>query len=295
MTEVAEFSIDKRALAESFSKAAAHYDASAFLQQEVGRRLMERLDYVKLAPERIVDLGCGTGFLTRLLEKRYPKARVYGLDLALGMAAQARARTSWRTRQRFLVGDAEALPFADASVDLIVSNLTLQWCGELDAAFREAKRVLKPGGLLMFTTLGPDTLKELRAAWSAVDGYTHVNAFMDMHDVGDGLVRAKLADPVMDVEHLVLTYAELRGLMKDLKGIGAHNLNAGRRHGLTGKARLAALTAAYERFRRDGSLPATYELVYGHAWGTVPPLSTEIQPGVFAFSLEALKKTLRKS
>ena len=200
-----EFHLDKQAIAASFSKAATSYDASAFLQQEVGRRLLERLDYVKLTPERIVDLGCGTGFMTRALEARYKKARILGLDLAHGMAAHAKAQTGWRSRQSFAVGDAERLPLPDASVDLILSNLTIQWCGDLDAVFREAKRVLKPGGLFMFTTLGPDTLKELRAAWRVVDGYTHVNAFMDMHDIGDGLVRAKLADPVMDVEHLTLT------------------------------------------------------------------------------------------
>lgn len=289
-----EFALDKRAVAASFSKAAAQYDACALLQQEVGRRLLERLDYVKLEPALVVDLGCGTGALIRELEKRYKKARLIGVDLAPGMVEFAKKQCGWFSRQEFMVGDAEALPFTDGSVDLIFSSLAIQWCADLDRVFSEAKRVLKPGGLFMFTTLGPDTLKELRAAWRAVDGYTHVNAFMDMHDLGDGLVRAKLADPVMDVEHLTLTYGDVRDLMRDLKGIGAHNLNAGRNHGLTGRARLNALTAAYEPFRRDGHLPATYEVVYGHAWGTVPPLSTELAPGVFGFSLDALKKTLKK-
>ncbi|MBI2380742.1 MAG: malonyl-ACP O-methyltransferase BioC [Gammaproteobacteria bacterium] len=289
-----EFTLDKAAIAASFSKAAAHYDANAFLQQEVGKRLLERLDYVKLEPELVVDLGCGTGALTRQLAKRYKKAKVLGIDLAPGMVAEARRQTGWFGREQYAVGDAEKLELAEASVDLLFSSLSIQWCADLDAVFREAKRVLRPGGLFMFTTLGPDTLKELRGAWSAVDGYTHVNAFMDMHDIGDGLVRARLADPVMDVEHIRLTYGDVYALMRDLKGIGAHNLNAGRRHGLTGKSRFEALARGYEPFREDGRLPATYEVVYGHAWGTVPPLSQEVAPGVFTVSLESLKRSLKR-
>ena len=158
------------------------------------------------------------------------------------------------------------MPFADMSFELVYASLVLQWCEDLDATFLEWRRLLKPHGLLLFSTLGPDTLKELRAAWSEVDGFNHVNRFLDMHDIGDALIRAGFVEPVMDVEHMTLTYEDAASLMRDLKRIGAHNVTAGRSHRLTGRGRLAAFTQAYERWRRDGRLPATYEVVYGTAW-----------------------------
>jgi len=161
----------------------------------------------------------------------------------------------------------------------VFSNLMLQWCQDPDAVFGECRRVLKPGGLLTFTTFGPDTLVELRRAWAAADSRTHVNRFIDMHDLGDALVRSGLAEPVMDVERFTLTYAEVRDLMRDLKDIGAHNANAGRPRGLTGKGTLARMTAAYEAFRKDGRLPATYEVVYGQAWCPVAPPRRKGLPG----------------
>lgn len=163
-------------------------------------------------------------------------------------------------------GDVEHLPFQDQQVDLLVSNAVLQWSSDLARVFGEFLRVLKPGGLLMFTTFGPDTLKELRAAWSLVDGYSHVSPFVDMHDIGDLLVRSGFADPVMDAEWLTLTYPDADALMRDLKVLGAGNATAERPRGMTGKKRFDALRAAYEPYRRDGRLPATYEVVYGHAW-----------------------------
>ncbi len=144
----------------------------------------------------------------------------------------------------------------------------LQWCDDLDAVFAEVRRVLKPGGLLTFTTFGPDTLMELRRAWSSVDGYVHVNQFLDMHDIGDALVRAGLAEPVLDVERYTLTYPDAIVLMRDLKAIGAHNVTAGRpARAHRPRSRLPRMCAAYEAYRRDGRLPATYEVVYGAAWG----------------------------
>lgn len=263
------YALEKRAIAKSFSAAAASYDANAFLQQEVGKRLLERLDYMKLTPERILDIGSGTGACTRALQKRFPKARVFGLDLAFGMAREAQRRRGWFAKEQYLCADAERLPFATGSVDLVVSNLAFQWLAEPEIAFSEIQRVLKPNGLLLFSSFGPDTLKELRAAWATVDDRIHVNRFMDMHDVGDAMVRARLADPVMDMEALVLTYKEVPALLRELKGIGAHNINAGRSHALTTPAQLKQMMTAYENFRRaDGSVPATWEVVYGHAWGT---------------------------
>ena len=258
--------IDKRLARLAFEKAADTYDEAAVLQNEIGGRLMERLDYIRLQPRRILDLGAGTGMFTSALMKRYRKADVVALDIAKPMLHCVKQRASWLRKPGCVCGDTETLPFADDSFDFIFSNLMLQWCTDLEATFIELRRVLSPGGLLMFTTFGPDTLMELRASWEAVDGYTHVNSFIDLHDVGDSLLHTKWAEPVMDSERITVTYRELRGLMQDLKHIGAHNVTSGRPRGLTGKRHLQQLVEAYEPFREDGVLPASYEVVYGHAW-----------------------------
>ncbi|MBK5964915.1 malonyl-[acyl-carrier protein] O-methyltransferase BioC [Thiocystis minor] len=257
--------IDKGRARRGFEHAATHYDTVAVLQRELADRLLERLDYVRLEPQRILDLGAGTGYAVGALHRRYRRARVMALDFAHGMLLQARKRGGWLRRPWCVCADAEALPLADGAVDLIVSNATLQWC-DLERAFGECLRVLRPGGLFLFTTFGPDTLKELRLAWSEVDGDSHVSPFLDMHDIGDALVRTRFADPVMDVERLTLTYAHARDLMRDLKLLGAHNATHERPRALTGRARLAAVERAYERHRDAGRLPASYEVVYGHAW-----------------------------
>ncbi len=261
------FVIEQAAVRRSFDRAAAHYDESAVLQAKVRAQLLERLDYVTLEPSVVLDVGCGTGHSSRALKDQYPGARVVALDLSEGMLREAGSRQPGGGTFLRVCGDAMRLPLADASVDLVFSNLTLQWCTDLDAAFDEFRRVLRPRGLLNFTTFGPDTLLELREAWAQADGYRHVSDFADMHDLGDGLLRAGLAEPVMDVERFTLTYADVFGLMRDLKAIGARNAAASRPRGLTGRARLAAMRSAYETRRRDGVLPATYEVVFGQAWG----------------------------
>lgn len=262
-------SIDKRCARRTFGRAADSYDAAAVLQHETGQRMLERLDYVKLQPRRVLDIGCGTGLTTGKLLRRYPKAEVLALDFALPMLARARRRGRWLRRPRCLCGDMDCLPLASHSVDLVFSNAAIQWSADPAAALAEMHRVLRPGGLLMFTSFGPDTLHELRAAWAEVDGLPHVHGFVDMHDYGDMLLGAGMADPVMDVERITLTYADTNSLMRDLKAIGANNAAGARSRGLTGRARLSAFARAYERFRdADGRLPATYEVVYGHAWAT---------------------------
>jgi malonyl-CoA O-methyltransferase len=262
-----EFSLEPARVGASFDRAARDYDAAAFLQKEVGERLLERLDLMANVPARVLDVGCGTGRPTRELQKRYPKAAIIGADLAPAMLKMAAKKQPWLgKRVEFVCAEASQLPLADASFDLIYASLILQWCEDLDATLLEWRRLLKPHGLLLFSTLGPDTLKELRAAWGEVDGFNHVNRFLDMHDVGDALIRAGFVEPVMDVEHITLTYGDATGLMRDLKTIGAHNVTAGRRRGLMGRGRLKAFSAAYEKFRREGRLPATYEVVYGTAW-----------------------------
>jgi malonyl-CoA O-methyltransferase len=258
---------DKGWLRAAFEQAAGRYDEVAVLQREVGERLLDRLDLIKLQPARVLDVGAGTGRAARALQKRYRKAEVIALDLAPGMLRHAKQRGSLWRPIRCVCADAEALPLASQSCDMVFSNFTLQWCHDLDRVFAECMRVLRPEGLLMFSTLGPDTLHELRRSWEAVDGYSHVNRFIDMHDIGDGLVRARFADPVLDMEYFTLTYAHAHELMRDLKTLGAHNVTAGRRRGLTGRGALTRMAQAYESFRDpQGRLPATYEVVYGHAW-----------------------------
>jgi malonyl-CoA O-methyltransferase len=273
------FDIDLARVRRSFGRSAGAYDAAAVLQKRVRDELLERLDVVRLEPAVVLDLGAGTGHASLALKRRYRSSQVIALDLAEGMLREAGRRQTLLRRFRRVCGNAAALPLRDASVDLVVSNLMLQWCNEPDAVFRECRRVLRPGGLLTFTTFGPDTLSELRRAWAAADGHTHVNRFIDMHDLGDALVRSGLAEPVMDVERYTLTYAEVRDLMRDLKAIGAHNANAGRPRGLTGKGALARMTAAYENLRHDGRLPATYEVVYGQAWCPVEAPRSKRTPG----------------
>jgi malonyl-CoA O-methyltransferase len=270
-----EFRLDALRVRRSFGRAASGYDAAAVLQQRVRGELLERLGLVRLVPGVVLDLGAGTGHASIELKRRYRPGQVIALDLAEGMLREASRRQTLLRRFGRVCGDAASLPLRDQSVDLVFSSLMLQWCNEPDRVFAECRRVLRSGGLLTFATFGPDTLTELRRAWAAVDGRTHVNRFIDMHDLGDALVRAGLAEPVLDVERYTLTYAGVRELMRDLKSIGAHNANAGRPRTLTGKGTLAGLVAAYEEFRHDGRLPATFEVVYGQAWA---PEMRDAQP-----------------
>ena len=290
MIDESLFHLDKRLVRKSFQQSAHRYDEVAVLQREVGNRLLERLDLVRATPKMIVDVGCGTGVISAALLKKYSKARLYGLDLAPAMVAMARKRAPWFRKVYGICGDAEKLPLADASCDIVFSNMTLQWCGDLDQVFREWRRVLKPGGFAMFSTLGPDTLTELRQSWQAADGYNHVNAFIDMHDIGDALLRAQLAEPVMDTERFTLTYPDVFALMRDLKILGARNVSSGRARSLTGKGRIRAMQAAYEGFRRDGCLPSTYEVVYGHAWAPREHLSHASDQGIATFPVSQLRR-----
>ena len=263
----AAYALEQAKTRSGFDRAAQSYDAAAVLQREVGERLLERLDLVRMQPERVVDLGCGTGKITEQLLKRYKKAQVTGLDLALSMVQMTRTKGGWLRRPGGICADVAQLPLKPDSVDMMISNLMLQWCNDLPAVFSELAQALRPEGLLMFSTFGPDTLKELRSSWGQVDGYTHTSRFVDMHDVGDALLQAGFRDPVVDMEVITLTYADVSGLLRDLKSIGANNATAGRNRGLTGKQRMQSFYQAYEQFRRaDGKYPATYEVIYGHAW-----------------------------
>ena len=266
---------EKRAVRRAFERAAATYDGHSALQREVGERLLQHLDPIRLAPKRLVDLGCGTGSSFEALRTRYPAADLVGIDIAQAMLLRASARTpAWKrwlgaAAPRLVCADAERLPLAARSAQLVFSNLALQWT-DAPRVFAEVARILEPGGLFIFATFGPDTLKELRAAFAAADGHAHVNRFVDMHDLGDALVHAGLAEPVMEMEVLTLEYGSVEEVMRDLKAIGAGNALPGRPRGLSGRRRFEQVSAAYERFRRGEALPATYEVVYGHAWKVQP-------------------------
>jgi malonyl-CoA O-methyltransferase len=265
----------------AFDHAAASYDAHAVLQREVCDRLLERLDFMALQPARVLDAGTGTGYGLRHLRARYAEADLCALDIAPAMLDAARTRLpqpTWvqRVRSRlapqasplthWVCADMERLPLPANSMKLVWSSLALQWAHDLEATLRGFHRVLAPGGLLMFATFGPDTLKELRAAFAAVDDAPHVNRFVDLHDIGDMLIHAGFASPVMEMEMMTLTYADLNSLMRDLKGIGAHNAATARRRGLLGKAAWTRLRQAYEAQRLEDRLPASFEVIYGHAW-----------------------------
>ncbi len=259
--------IKKQTIADSFSKAAASYDASAFLQQEVASRLLERLSLMNTSAKTILDVGCGTGYCTTILDKKFSKAKLTGIDIAPGMIEFAIKQKKFFSKIDYQVADVEELPFDNNQYDLVFSNLTIQWLENHQQVFSELNRVLKPGGLLIFSTLGPDTLMELKESWSKVDQDVHVNQFYDMHIVGDAVHNAQFENTVIDRDVISLTYKTMLGLMKDLKSIGAHNMHSQRNKGLLGKSKFKKLTDEYENFRwEDGQLPATYEVIYGHAW-----------------------------
>jgi malonyl-CoA O-methyltransferase len=262
------FRLDRRRLRASFERASVSYESAAGLQARVAAELLERLAAFRFRPRVVLDLGAGTGRVSAELKRRYPRALVIALDLSPGMLREARRHERlWRRFAR-LCGDALRVPLRDASVDLVFSSLMLQWCEPLATALAEVRRVLAPGGFFAFSTFGADTLHELRRAWAQADGYNHVNHFPDVHEVGDALVHAGLTEPVLDIDRIEVDYADARTLMRDLKAIGARNATAGRPRTLAGRARLERVEHAYESFRRDGRLPATYEVIFGASWGS---------------------------
>lgn len=257
-----EFFLDPRLVRRAFDRASSTYDRAAVVQGEIRDRLLERLDVVRLQPSAVLDLGAGTGHASRALKRRYPGARVIAVDLSHGMLREGRRQQGWRQRFHAVEADAHRLPIRTASIDLVLSNLMLEWCQEPDAVFAEIRRVLRPQGLLMFTTLGPDTLKELREVWRRADRRAHVHRFIDMHDIGDALLRAGLAEPVMDTERLTITYPALPALVEELRASGSTNIAHGRARGLTGRRRAQDL----QTLGRSGALAVSVEAVYGHAW-----------------------------
>ena len=260
------------------------------LHAEVRHSLLERLNLTALQPRAVLDAGAGTGHGSRALKRRYPRAAVIALDSSHGMLHAAARQQLWLRPFARVCADAEHLPLKDGSIDLIVSNLMLQWC-DPDAVLAEFRRVLAPQGLLSFSAFGPDTLRELRAAWAQVDSRSHVHHFIDMHDLGDALVRSGFAAPVLDVERITLQYLTVRAVAADLKATGARNAARDRPRGLTTPRKFARLAAAYEKFRADGRLPATYEVVFAHAW--VPAHGRRSGATQQSVPLEDIKRQLR--
>lgn len=256
----AERHLDKYHIAQSFSRAATHYDDVAHLQREVGEQLLAQLPSFCVPPERVLDLGCGTGYFIDRLQQHYQPSDLLGIDIAEGMLTVAKRRH----RGSYLCADAEHLPLASGSVDLIFANLSIQWCEHYEALFAEAYRVLKPGGYFAYTTLGPRTLHELRTAWLAVDRYVHVNAFVEQAVLACSIARARLQWQHRSEKMIVKTYRQLDELTRELKQLGVHNLNRGRCKGLLGKHRMQRFRQAYECQRTaQGWLSATYQVWYG--------------------------------
>ncbi len=266
-TGIDDLDIEVDQARQSFDRAAAEYDQHTWLQQEIGSRLLERLEVLNPQPQVIVDMGCGTGLHSLELKKRYPKAEVIGIDFSNEMLGVARQRNRWHRKVKYLQADMAVTNLADASVDMIFSNFSLQWVTDLRQLFNEWRRILKPGGLLLFSTLGPETLTELRSAWAEVDGDTHVNPFVDIKGIGDTLLACGFDETVADAEMVTLTYSSVHLLMRELKGMGAHNVNRQRRHTLTGVSRIRKMCQAYTEFcLPDGRFPASWEVIYATAW-----------------------------
>lgn len=263
---------DPKHVRRAFSRAASSYQAAAVLQQEVAKRLLESLDYLEdKQPQVVLDIGSGPAYSTAVMKKRWPKAQVIALDLAMPMLVEARKQAGWWRPFSRVCADARALPLADNSVDVIFSNLCLQWVEDLPAVFAGFRRVLKPGGLLVCSTFGPDTLMELREAFAHADDTAHVSNFVQIAQFGDALMMAGFRNPVLDRDLFTLTYDDLPALMRELKAIGATNAMSSRRHTLTGRGRFAAARDAYEPLRRaDGKLPSSWEVIYAQAWAPEP-------------------------
>jgi len=280
--------LDKNAIKQSFERAASGYDQHAVLEREVESRLLERLAFVRREPGLVLDIGCGVGTASIALARRFGKAKILALDFSLAMLGQVHrddVKPPW-----VLCADMHSLPLAARSVDLVFSNLALQWSNDLSGVFQEFRRVMKPEAMLVFTCYGPDTLHELKQAWRVVDDRQHVNDFPDMHDIGDELMSGGFREPVMDAERMTVDYPDLMTMMRELKGSGANNVATHRWRGLTGKLRLQAMQQAYRKFCQNGRFPVSYEVVYGATFAPAEGQPVRTPDGdIASFSIDALR------
>jgi malonyl-CoA O-methyltransferase len=257
---------EKRWVGPSFSKAASAYDAVAALQRQIGERLLARVVETPCAqPQTILDVGAGTGYCLSRLAQMFPDAELLALDIAEGMLSTLAGRSDLRGKARSICGDGESLPLRARSVDLVFSNLALQWCADLPAALAEFRRVLRPGGTILFSTFGASTLCELRAAWATADDYSHVNAFPALAEVASALLGLGLVDCRVGGELRVIAYSGVDALLRELKSLGAHNVTRNRPRHLTGKGVFRQMLAAYPESAADGQIQASFEIVYGQA------------------------------
>ena len=294
VNETLRFRLDRQAVRRSFNRASRQYDAAAQLQAKVNAELLERLQYFRLEPRTILDLGCGTGRGAAALRARFPRAQVIAVDAAFAMTRQARRRQRFWRRYACVCADGYALPFTAHSIDLVYSSLMLQWCDDPLALFTQVQRVLQPGGLMLFSSFGPETLHELRSAWASADEHAHVSAFADMPQLGEATTRAGLAEPVMDRESITQHYADVPALMTELRAIGARHAAADRRRTLTGRGRLRAMLEAYELLRTPDGIPASWEIIYGAAFAGSARFGAEsLISGEAAVPLSAIGRRAR--
>lgn len=289
------YQIDKHSLLKAVNRSVGSYNQHAFVFDEVAARLIERLDLLSLTPQRILDLGTGTGRHLKVLREHYPKATIVGADISTFAlhAADVSSRASWwqrhwRQQPTLVCMDAGAKwPFADGAFDLVLSNMMLPWISDYDQLAHELERVLSSDGTFFISSAGPDTLQELRQAWASVDDSVHINAFLDMHDLGDMLVRAGLADPVMDNERIQVRYADVETLLAEMEATGCHCVLQGRRRGLMTRQARQQVVANYPGRQSlnvdlsvdSSSICATLEVVVAHGWKRAPSTGRKSDTG----------------
>jgi len=256
-----------------FDRAASLYSSADFVQRHAAEGLLQRLLPIDMQPGRILDLGSALGAGSQQLAKRFRRARVVSIDVSAQMLMRARSKRGWLSRVREVQADVLQLPLPTASVDLVFANMLLPFIDDVGSCLGEVARVLRKDGVFLFSSLGPDSLSELREAWAGIDDGLHVRGFADMHILGDAVVAAGLRDPVLDADNLCVTYRNTDALFRDLTAAGARNSLQGRRQSLTGKGRLALFAERLQKHRQSGLLRLNLELVYGHAWGSgaLPP------------------------
>jgi malonyl-CoA O-methyltransferase len=274
--------IPKNAISQSFSLAAHSYDKHAFVQQEIAKRLLERLDYIQINPKNILDLGAGTGYITKELAIRFPQANIISLDLSYSMLSYA--KNNQQASTAYLCNDAETLAIKDTCIDFIFSNCTFQWVQNLPGLFKEITRTLTEDGILLFSTFGPDTLIELKKCFAKIDNYKHVNNFVDLHTIGDLMLNCKLTNPVVDMEKILFQYENLPNILNTLKKTGATNLDLNRNKGCFTKSLIKKLSTEYNNYAISSKLPVTFEVIYGHAWGNTSRSEN------FYFNINNIKK-----
>lgn len=271
-----------------YQRIAKTYNQFAKLAPLMAERLLEKLDFITIQPNKILDIGCGTGQLLPTLKKKFKKAQVIGADLSIAMLQQAQKQRSWFARPKLICADAYHLPFASNTFDLIISNAVLTLCPDMPNLFKEVKRVLQPQGLFLFTTLGPDTLKELRAAWQQQDDYQHINTLIDMHDIGDCLLQAGFENPVMDMEYVTIMFNSLKQLILELRASGSLNTSSQQKPSCITPGQWQRLESSYVRINEK--LPATAEIIYGHGWGKAERTTESAQAGEVSISIHQIGK-----